>query len=430
MKTIKKLNIHPTLLIINLAIVVSVIWALFSLGNTSSITVSALAVNVRTGPSIEYEVSAQAKQGDKLTVIKEENQWYEVRLNNQETGWVASWLVSQNDASATTNLSAKVTEDKLPLHAEPNDDSETLATLKAGAKVNITEEKDGWSQISTGKKEGWVTSNSLTLTDQEKQVKDDKTPEQLFARENSTKIRSEPNLNGTIVTTLDYGESITYKGQEGDWYEVITADGSPGYVANWVVSLESLDESKSRQASSIAETTILLDPGHGGDDVGAQSNDKLISEKIVTLATANYVAKELRKLGANVVYTRDDDSYVYLEDVVAKSNQIRADAFISFHYDSTEVSNQATGFTTYYYADDDLELAETVNKHLGEQLPLTNRGVEVGDYLVIRENERPALLLELGYMNNDSDAQTFKTKKFQRQVAAAIRDSLVEYFGK
>ena len=369
----KHLKINPKLALINTLLIVVVFWALFSLGKdtgkANQLTVQTEAVNIRTGPGLDYEVMGQVKKGETLELLKEDQKWYNVRLSNKKTGWVASWLLNEQEATKTTEESTPAAEPTTP-------------------------------------------------------------GEFLYARLNETKIRTEPTLEGEIIATLQYGDKIAYQGAQGDWYQVKTASGDIGYVANWIVSFTSLNESKQRQVNSIAEATILLDPGHGGEDVGAQSNDGTIREKVVTLATANYVAEELRKLGAKVVFTRDDDTLVYLNDITKHSNELKPDAFISFHYDSTEVSNQATGFTTYYYANADSELAQAINQQLAQNLPLTNRGVETGDYLVIRENEYPAILLELGYMNNDSDVQTFKTKKFQRQVATSIADALVDYFGK
>ncbi|MHC5218100.1 N-acetylmuramoyl-L-alanine amidase family protein [Enterococcus sp. LJL128] len=60
-------------------------------------------------------------------------------------------------------------------------------------------------------------------------------------------------------------------------------------------------------------------------------------------------------------------------------------------------------------------------------LPLDNRGVEAGNFHVLRENTRPALLLELGYMNNDYDLAAFTTKNYQQQVAEGLLEGMTEY---
>ena len=113
-------KIKLPILILNLIIVGGVLGVFWLLGKQQkqTVTVAALAVNVRTGPGVEYEVSAQATQGQELAILKEENQWYQVTLPDKKTGWVASWLVEQKEASARTNLKAKVnTQDAaLPLN--------------------------------------------------------------------------------------------------------------------------------------------------------------------------------------------------------------------------------------------------------------------------------------------------------------------------
>lgn len=427
-KYLKLIKKHQ-LIIINLAIIMIVVIAFLSFGKNKVITVSAIAMNVRTGPGIESEISTQVQRGDKLVVLKEEKQWYQVRLQSRRTGWVASWLFDDNQDSPATNQVATVNTADTKLRKDPNTDGEEIQSLKKGKVVTITSEQNGWSNVTVGKKHGWIFSELLTLGAPKKNDKEVIDADQLYAREEGTKVRSTPSIDGAVVATLKAGAKLSFKQRDGLWYQVETEDGQTGYVANWVVSFEEPGKN-TKKASSLAETTIVLDPGHGGSDVGAQSNDETISEKIITLATAHYVEASLKELGANVILTRDDDSLVELGDIALISNRKRADAFISFHYDSTEISNEASGFTTYFYDDKDKTLAETLNRHLEKELPLPNRGVEKGDYQVIRENERPAILLELGYMNNDNDAHTFKTKKFQRQVATAVINALDEYFSK
>ena len=73
-------------------------------------------------------------------------------------------------------------------------------------------------------------------------------------------------------------------------------------------------------------------------------------------------------------------------------------------------------------------MADLVNSKLAQNLPLPNNGVAFGDYLVLRENTQPALLLELGYMNNDSDAAVFDNNYYRDLVSTSILQALTEYF--
>lgn len=126
--------------------------------------------------------------------------------------------------------------------------------------------------------------------------------------------------------------------------------------------------------------------------------------------------------------TRDDDDSVSLGDRAELATDKHADAFISFHYDSSPVANQATGFTTYFYhSDTSKALAESINSHL-TGLPLTNRGVDFGNFLVIRDNLRPAVLLEMGYINTTKDFKQIRSTTYQKQVAQKIVTGLKAYF--
>lgn len=180
--------------------------------------------------------------------------------------------------------------------------------------------------------------------------------------------------------------------------------------------------------SSLKQAVIVLNPGHGGDDVGAMSNDENYYEKDVTLSTAKAVKKALEEAGATVIMTRATNQTESLDSITEKAMTNQADVFISFHFDSTDYANSASGVTTYYYYNAYQQLAQMVNQQLSQLLPLENRGIEFGDFEVIRETTQPSLLLELGYMNNDIDLQTFLTTSYQNKVAKAIVNGLTQYF--
>ena len=97
-------------------------------------------------------------------------------------------------------------------------------------------------------------------------------------------------------------------------------------------------------ASNLAESTIVLDAGHGGYDSGALSQSNKY-EKNYTLQMVNAVAARLRSAGANVVLTRSGDDYVGLAERAHVSNKLSADAFISIHFDSSQSADSASGVT-------------------------------------------------------------------------------------
>lgn len=239
-------------------------------------------------------------------------------------------------------------------------------------------------------------------------------------------LYSEPSSESKEIAEINRGELVEWQETTDQWYQVLTNDGDIGYISQ--NDSELIERTAQVIPSSLSEATIVLNPGHGGEDTGAISNSGLIYEKEVTLETAQIIKASLEEQGSTVILTRDADVAEDLAEVVDISNQNEADVFISLHYDSSENMNEATGVTTYYYYEAYAELADTVNDALAENLPLDNRGVNYGNYQVLRENMQPALLLELGYMNSDYDLANFNTEEYQKAVADAIIEGLTIYF--
>lgn len=403
-----------------LLVIISVFYKLYQ---TETVTIETIALNVRKGPGLTYDVTSQATRGQKLIVLDKKNDWYKIKTKDGQDGWIASWLVAETKNITKINLSAS-TKKKTKLYESPDKQSAVLRTIDKGTVVTIIGEEHFWSQVILNDVQGWIPTNLLDLTSTDEPEKMNK--QFLYAAQNDTKIRQSPSVDSAIIDTLNEGESVNYIETNNNWYKVKTNTGKTGYIASWIVDFDPI--TPNNKITSIAEATILLDPGHGGSDPGAQTNDENLYEKEVTLQTAKIVKKELEKHGARVILTRNGDKFVPLAQIAEKSNNSNVNVFISFHFDSSENSNSATGTTTYFYDKKDQKLADTVNQQLKDRLPLENRGVEFGDFQVLRDNHQPALLLELGYLNNDHDAYYIRTKHYQTQIAKAIVKGLIDYF--
>ena len=114
------------------------------------------------------------------------------------------------------------------------------------------------------------------------------------------------------------------------------------------------------------------------------------------------LASKLCSSGANVILTRNMDTFVSLKKRVSISHQYDADAFISVHYDAS-IDSSISGFTTYYTNGFQKELAVAVNDGLKSTISLRNRGAQPSNYFVLRENRQNAILLELGFLSNASE---------------------------
>jgi len=117
-----------------------------------------------------------------------------------------------------------------------------------------------------------------------------------------------------------------------------------------------------------------------------------------------------------------------LADRPALANTNQASAFISFHFDSAPADNLGSGTTTYYYhRQTSYALAKAINQGMSD-LPLTNRGVKFGNFEVIRDNSRPSLLIEMGYINTKKDFSYIRRAAYQDQVAKRVVAGLSTYF--
>lgn len=181
------------------------------------------------------------------------------------------------------------------------------------------------------------------------------------------------------------------------------------------------------QSRILEGKTIVIDPGHGGKDVGATGQTG-IHEKALTLQTALNIQKELQeRTGANVILTRNQDEFLTLTERVDTAKGHSADLFISIHCDAF-TSKEAGGMTTYYYHAKDQELAHLMHNQLFKPyLNTRDRGVELGDFQVLRESESPSILLELGYISNPEDEQRIQSQAFQTHAAKTITDGIISF---
>jgi N-acetylmuramoyl-L-alanine amidase len=406
-------------------------------------------LNVRSQSSVGAAVLTQMSAGDQAKIISDQGKWVEISFN-QVKGYVAKeYITIQSNNSKTTtpkvNNSShfEVSVDSLNVRSKPNLTAKKVVVINKGERFKIIEKQHNWVKIELpSSKTGWVYSFYGTLTaaststaekSQKKQQSKATTTSKVSIVYNGTNLRSSPSTSSEVVYRANAGESFETIGQSGDWFEVKTPNGSIGYVANWVISTNASNiemaekqSQKQRKKGTLNGLTLVIDPGHGGNDSGT-TGARGTHEKGITLRTAELLASKLRSAGANVVMTRDSDVYVDLRKRVSIGHQLAADAFISVHYDATD-SSSINGFTTYYMHGYQKELAKSVHESLGEKINLRDRGAQPGNYLVLRENRQQAILIELGFLSNPSEERTLTTEKFREQASLGIYNGVVNFF--
>lgn len=214
--------------------------------------------------------------------------------------------------------------------------------------------------------------------------------------------------------------------------------------------------------------TIVIDPGHGGKDPGAIAFD--MKEKDIVLKVGKSLAAHLReKLGATVILTRTDDSFMPLEERTAIANTNSADLFISLHINA-HPSPDIRGFETYFLnlttnaeamrvaarenattthqlsdlqdilsdimrnskINESSRLAERVHKSIDNgfsesHFALKDMGVKQAPFYVLIGAEMPAILIEIAFISNPEDAKLLGDEQFIVKLAGQISDGISQY---
>ncbi|MDD5593236.1 MAG: N-acetylmuramoyl-L-alanine amidase [Candidatus Margulisbacteria bacterium] len=177
---------------------------------------------------------------------------------------------------------------------------------------------------------------------------------------------------------------------------------------------------------SLRHKTIVLDPGHGGDDPGAEGRGSA-PEKELTLKTAQACAKLLREAGATVYLSRNEDRRSNLRDVVDFANRAGADIFICIHYNSSD-STKVTGSETYYYNPISRHFAETMHEAIVRGIKEKDRGLHRVGFYTVKYSNMPAVLVEPVYLSNDEEYDLANSSSFRERLAESILKGVKEYF--
>lgn len=169
---------------------------------------------------------------------------------------------------------------------------------------------------------------------------------------------------------------------------------------------------------------IVIDPGHGGRDSGASYDGRV--EKDDALMLALKVGEILEGAGVDVFYTRLSDVYNSPFEKAMMANNAEADLFVSIHRDSTENPGSANGVSALLYNKngEKVVIADDILENL-EKTGFENRGIiERPNLVVLKRTRMPAILLELGYINNEADNELFD-ENFD-EIARAIADGIID----
>ena len=257
----------------------------------------------------------------------------------------------------------------------------------------------------------------------------------------NVKSYNEPDLiktlNGTMYKSMtlsllpQIGVKTDMKIKKDDIIQI--AQSVDGKALRFTITTQK--ESKVSEPSTDTETTIkpkkppiknkvVLDPGHGGTDYGAIREG--INEKDITLDITQRVASILKSKGYKYAMTRTDDTYLGLQERCDFTEAENPEIFVSIHVNSA-VATEPSGIETHYYHEPSKELAETVQKHLINNIDSKDRGVLKSKFYVINHTDVPAVLVEIGFLSNPDERAQIITEKRKEATAKAIAEGIIEY---
>jgi N-acetylmuramoyl-L-alanine amidase len=377
--------------------------------------------------------AAKDQDKDEAASAKAQDKTREVAVKTP-TGTIKKVIVEPDDNEGTASSEANATETNSPENTKS--DTTKVATHPPG------------SRKSSNSKNRSATSQASTAADSGDSRTDDN-------------AGNEDAANDLPVTSHQSGKSNRNAGHH-------SAQASAEVDAREARPTASGDRSLIR-ALGLKIGKIVIDPGHGGHDTGTIGPNGL-EEKDLVLEVGRRLGKLLEtRLGAEVVYTRKDDTFIPLETRTAIANQQRADLFISIHANSSHDAD-ARGVETYYlnftsspealevaarenavseksiYELQDLvkkialkekieesrefagDVQSSLHSGLASKAPaIRDRGVKKAPFIVLIGANMPSILAEISFVSNPTDERHLETSDYRQRIAESLYRGIAKY---
>lgn len=416
----------------------------------------------------------------KLEIIKEKNDWYNVKTSQGKSGWIEKYFVTVPAEKFVSNNS----QFNINIRTSPTTLSKTVGQLKPGDKAKYIDTYHSWHIIEYKGKEYYVASWLTNIEYDKKQ--------EIYLLYDKINIRDQANTNGLVLSQGNKYDSYKVTGEKNGWFQIQLPDGKTGYVAGWLTAYnknyysedrlgykKNNDDLNLRSGPSTKHTkilvlkkgsvvkvigtengwdkviteegligwcssdflneinplsgkTILLDPGHGGKDPGSISYSGKF-EKYVNLEAAYKLKDILESMGAKVFMTRTGDYYITNKERGRMADNLKTDILLSIHHNSLNNSDYF-GLSTYYNTikykspRQGYDLAEAIYLNAITINGVYRDGILDRNYEVLRETNTPAALIEIGFMSNPQEEMNIHNGSFQNIMAEKIADGIVDYF--
>ncbi|NLX91852.1 MAG: SH3 domain-containing protein [Firmicutes bacterium] len=385
------------------------------------------SVNVRTSPSQSSSVIAQVSSGQQLEVTGKQNNWLAVRLPDGRSGWIAGWLAAVGyDTQKKENPAPGGRPAELISRWSPGGQN-AASDLPVLTDVEVEKTGDGiLLKVSAASYLAFPSS---------------------FRLNNPSRLVFDFNANlgeDSAAPTLqaNWGPVTSFRlGQFDEKTVRIVADLRD--AASYALDRSSDGRTITIQIRSVDSSgkLIVIDPGHGalqtwgGSDPGAIGPSGLRERDVVrsiSLQLGNILLNE----GFTVIYTREGETGLSLEDRAWVAGISGAELLVSIHANAS-TDRSMSGTMTFYHApwgsdrEDQIsqrkKLANYIQSELLNRLQRENKGVREANFAVLRNCPVPAVLVEVAFISNPEEEKLLADQVFQRRAAEAIALGIKRY---
>ncbi|MGP1910018.1 N-acetylmuramoyl-L-alanine amidase [Metabacillus sp. JX24] len=333
------------------------------------------------------------------------------------------------------------------IYSTTNTSSGKLASLVLNDQMKIEKGSisNGWAVTSFNGKDAYVPSADISNKPVPVKAED----LTYYVRE-ELNLRSKKTTASSIILTIPRGNKVEILNPEElkeEWISV-RYSGKTGFVKTSYLTLEP------QPKETALSKTIVLDPGHGGKDPGAIGNG--LQEKAVVLDVGKLASDKLKKLGYNAYMTRDNDTFLSLNERTDFTYTKNAGVFVSLHMNASTAAS-ANGTETFATngsnasaaasaksskasssfrassltqgeKDDSAKLAEFIQARLIKALGTRDRSTKKEAFYVIDKNYTRSVLVEMGFISHSGDAAIFKTYDGKNKAAEAITQGVNDFY--
>ena len=234
-----------------------------SFANSNEGTVTADALNVRSGPSTSYGITTKLYKGDKVEILETSNGWHKIKASNGKIGWVSGDYIKVSSGStsqpSTSTTKATVTATSLNVRSGAGTSYSVITKLSKGTVVDVIESaSNGWKKIKTsGGTTGWASGDYLTTGSAGNSSTDNSTSQTSYkatVNTDSLNMRKGAGTSYSVITKLSKGTVVdVLESASNGWKKIKTSNGTIGwvsgsYLANGVVEQTSTPSTNKVQA--------------------------------------------------------------------------------------------------------------------------------------------------------------------------------------